>query len=76
MDSQLGPDVRYAYGFEDGRGADGNGWVGHGGGAPGMNGDLKMYPESGYVVAVLANMDPPAAERITDYSDSRLPTTR
>jgi flagellar motility protein MotE (MotC chaperone) len=41
-----------------------------------MNGDLKMYPESGYVVAVLANMDPPAAERITDYSDSRLPTTR
>jgi CubicO group peptidase (beta-lactamase class C family) len=76
VDSQLGPDVRYAYGFGDARGPDGNGWVGHGGGAPGMNGDLKMYPESGYVVAVLANMDPPAAERITDYSDSQLPTTR
>ena len=23
------------------------GWVGHGGGAPGMNGDLKIYPKSG-----------------------------
>jgi hypothetical protein len=35
-----------------------------------------MYPESGYVVAVLANVDPPAAERVSDYLDSRLPTTR
>jgi D-alanyl-D-alanine carboxypeptidase len=38
---------RYAYGFEDARHADGNGWVGHGGGAPGMNGDLRIYPKSG-----------------------------
>jgi hypothetical protein len=28
------------------------------------------------VVAVLANVDPPAAERVSDYLDSRLPTTR
>jgi CubicO group peptidase (beta-lactamase class C family) len=67
------PGARYAYGFEDARDADGNGWVGHGGGAPGMNGDLKIYPESGYVVAVLANMDPPAAQRISEYLDPRLP---
>jgi len=46
--------AKYAYGFEDARDAHGNGWVGHGGGAPGMNGDLKIYPKSGYVVAVLA----------------------
>ncbi len=68
------PGARYAYGFEDARDADGNGWVGHGGGAPGMNGDLKIYPKSGYVVAVLANMDPPAAQRISEYLDPRLPT--
>jgi CubicO group peptidase (beta-lactamase class C family) len=76
VDSQLGPGVRYAYGFGDARGPDGNGWVGHGGGAPGISGDLRMYPESGYVVAVLANIDPPAAQRITDYLDARLRTTR
>jgi CubicO group peptidase (beta-lactamase class C family) len=63
----------YAYGFEDGRGADGNGSVGHGGGAPGMNGDLRIYPKSGYVVAVLANLDPPAAQRVSDYLGPRLP---
>ena len=67
---------KYAYGFEDARDADGNGWVGHGGGAPGMNGDLRIYPKSGYVVAVLANMDPPAAQRIGEYLDRRLPAAR
>jgi D-alanyl-D-alanine carboxypeptidase len=69
-----GPGVKYAYGFEDARDANGNGWVGHGGGAPGMNGDLKIYPKSGYVLAVLANIDPPAAQRISEYLDPRLPT--
>jgi CubicO group peptidase (beta-lactamase class C family) len=67
------PGARYAYGFEDARGADGSGSVGHGGGAPGMNGDLRIYPSSGYVVAVLANMDPPAAQRISEYLGARLP---
>jgi D-alanyl-D-alanine carboxypeptidase len=47
--------------------------VGHGGGAPGMNGDLKIYPKSGYIVAVLANLDPPAAQQISEFLDSRLP---
>lgn len=64
---------RYAYGFEDQRDKDGNGWVGHGGGAPGMNGDLRISPKSGYVVAVLANLDPPAAQQISEFLDSRLP---
>ena len=76
VDSELGSGVRYAYGFGDARDSDGNGWVGHGGGAPGMSGELRIYPESGYVVAALANVDPPAAERISDAFDSRLPTTR
>ena len=63
---------KYAYGFEDGR-KDGAGAVGHGGGAPGMNGDLRIYPQSGYVVAVLANLDPPAAQQVSGFLDLRLP---
>jgi CubicO group peptidase (beta-lactamase class C family) len=70
------PGTRYAYGFEDARDADGNGWVGHGGGAPGMNGDLRIYPKPDYVIAVLANLDPPAAQRISEYLDPRLPAER
>jgi D-alanyl-D-alanine carboxypeptidase len=73
---KAGPGAKYAYGFEDARDANGNGWVGHGGGAPGINGDLKIYPKPGYVVAVLANLDPPAAQRISEYLDPRLPTQR
>jgi Beta-lactamase len=37
--------AKYAYGFEDRRDKRGNGSVGHGGGAPGMNGDLRIYPQ-------------------------------
>lgn len=47
--------------------------MGHGGGAPGMNGDLKIYPKSGYVLVALANLDPPAANRVTDFLEVRLP---
>ncbi len=68
------PGARYAYGFEDLRDTDGNGSVGHGGGAPGMNGDLRIYPTSGYAVVVLANIDPPAAQRVAEWLDARLPT--
>ncbi len=62
----------YAYGFEDER-KDGAGAVGHSGGAPGMSGDLKIYPQSGYVVAALSNLDPPAATQVTGFVDPRLP---
>jgi len=65
------PGVRYAYGFMDAN-RDGH-WFGLGGGAPGMNGDLRIYPDSGYVIAVLANMDPPAASRVADFIGERLP---
>lgn len=64
--------MKYAYGFMDNR-EDGTRWFGHGGGAPGMNGDLRIYPDSGYVIAVLSNLDPPAAERISSYASNRLP---
>jgi hypothetical protein len=63
---------RYAYGFQDQR-FNGVRCFGHGGGAPGMNGDLEICPATGYVVAVLANLDPPAATRIADFVTARLP---
>jgi D-alanyl-D-alanine carboxypeptidase len=66
------PDNTYAYGFGD-RKVNGIRCFGHGGGAPGMNGDLKICPSNGYVVAVLANLDPPAATRISDFIANRLP---
>lgn len=68
-----GDGARYAYGFEDAREKDGSGWVGHSGGAPGMNGDLRIFPKSGYVVAVLSNLDPPAASEISGFVTLRLP---
>ena len=61
----------YAYGFMD-RSVGGMRMVGHGGGALGMNGDLMIEPKSGTVVAVLANMDPPAASRVSTFIGSRV----
>jgi CubicO group peptidase (beta-lactamase class C family) len=66
------PDSSYAYGFED-RMVNGSRCFGHGGGAPGMNGDLKICPSAGYVIGVLANLDPPAASRVSDFVANRLP---
>ena len=63
---------KYAYGFQDSV-INGTRCFGHGGGAPGMNGVLQICPGSGYVIAVLANMDPPAASRVGDFVTNRLP---
>jgi CubicO group peptidase (beta-lactamase class C family) len=62
----------YGYGF----GAGGEGiwkWFGHGGGAPGINSDLKIFPAAGYAVAVQSNREPPSAQRISDWICLRLP---
>jgi CubicO group peptidase (beta-lactamase class C family) len=61
---------RYAYGFDDMR--ETQGYVGHGGAAPGVNGTLMIFPKSGYVVAVLSNIDPPFAGRIGSFLALRL----
>jgi CubicO group peptidase (beta-lactamase class C family) len=53
----------YAYGFEDIT-LNGKRVIGHSGGAPGMNAILQMSPESGYVVTVLSNWDPPVAQQL------------
>jgi len=62
--------ARYAYGFEV-MTLNGSKCVGHGGGAPGMNGELEMC--GAYTVAALANLDPPAAMRMVDWAVFRLP---
>ncbi len=62
---------RYAYGFGVGS-EDGALWFGHGGGAPGMNGELRIFPESGHVLVALANLDPPAAGRVVSFAARRL----
>lgn len=62
----------YGYGF--GVGGVGR-WAGfgHGGGAPGMNGELRIIPEQGYVLIALSNLDPPAASRAVRFVEARLP---
>lgn len=62
----------YAFGFVD-RTFDGERCFGHDGGAPGMSGDLEICPGAGYVIAVLANVDPPAADAVSQFVVSRLP---
>lgn len=65
-------EANYGFGFGS---FDKNGTqcFGHNGGAPGMNGELEICPANGYVVAVLANVDPPAAGRLANYITHRLP---
>lgn len=46
---------------------------GHAGGAPGQNGDLRVFPESGYAIVALTNLDPPVASRMVDFIAARLP---
>lgn len=48
---------------------------GHSGGAPGMNGDLRIFPQSGYVVISLSNLDPPAATRLVEFFTLRMPAS-
>jgi CubicO group peptidase (beta-lactamase class C family) len=64
---------RYAYGFGDSATDNGTRCFGTGGDAPGMNANLQICPASGYVVVVLANMDPKSADRIADFITNRLP---
>jgi D-alanyl-D-alanine carboxypeptidase len=46
---------------------------GHGGGAQGMNGELRIFPTLGVVVIGLGNVDPPAVSRLVEYYQARMP---
>jgi D-alanyl-D-alanine carboxypeptidase len=63
---------QYGYGF----GVQGQGPLrsyGHGGGEPGMNGELRVFPQLGYVVVSLSNLDPPAASELVEFFTLRMP---
>jgi CubicO group peptidase (beta-lactamase class C family) len=63
---------QYGYGFD----VQGQGRLasyGHGGGAPGMNGEMRVFPELGYVVVALSNLDPPAASELVEFFTLRMP---
>ena len=61
----------YGFGFQIGR-PDEARTYGHGGGAPGMNAILRVYPESGQSVIVLCNLDSPSASRMGDWLHARM----
>lgn len=69
---KLSDDAGYAYGFFNIR-KDGIAEIGHSGGAPGMNGILSIFPESGYASVVLSNFDPPAANKIGELIREKFP---
>jgi CubicO group peptidase (beta-lactamase class C family) len=50
-----------------------DGGYGHGGGAPGINGELHILPHSGYTLVVLANRDPRMATNMVDVITGALP---
>ena len=50
-----------------------DGGYGHGGGAPGINGELHIQPHSGYTLVVLANRDPRMATNMVDIITGALP---
>ena len=60
------------FGFQIGRPDEARSY-GHGGGAPGMNAILRVYPESGQSVIVLCNLDSPSASRMGDWLHARMP---
>jgi len=50
------PGAKYGYGMEESF-VNGVRIVGHGGGGPGINSNLDMYPGLGYTVAIMSNYD-------------------
>jgi D-alanyl-D-alanine carboxypeptidase len=50
------PEVKYGYGFGE-MYRNGNRMFGHTGGAPGVDGQLEIYPDLGYTIVALSNYD-------------------
>ena len=61
VDTRFSPDLKYGYGFMETQ-MSGHSVRGHGGGAPGINSDLKVFWDGSYTVVVMGNYDPPAAQ--------------
>jgi CubicO group peptidase (beta-lactamase class C family) len=67
----VGPLQKYGYGFEESM-EDDTRVVGHGGGAPGMNADLRMFWDARYTVIVMSNFSPPIAGQVSRYIRERI----
>jgi D-alanyl-D-alanine carboxypeptidase len=66
----------YAYGFSDFSNADMR-MVGHGGGAPGMNGDLRIIGDGKAVIVALSNVSPPSlAGQMSNLAVQRIKLTK
>ena len=61
-----------AYGFGV-QTINGNQCFGHNGSSRGVNGDLEMCLGSSYTIVALTNVDPPAAEQVSQFIMNRLP---
>jgi D-alanyl-D-alanine carboxypeptidase len=72
---EMAPGVRYGMGFMQFSRGDTR-WFGHNGGAPGMNGGLLIFPDTGYTVAALSNGDPPQADSLSNFIGQRLPASQ
>jgi D-alanyl-D-alanine carboxypeptidase len=70
------PGSEQALGFSVRAHPDGTRSVGHGGGAPGMNGELMYFPKTDYLVVVLGNLDPPEATELAEFIVTRVPKDR
>jgi D-alanyl-D-alanine carboxypeptidase len=64
-----------AYGFGV-QTINGNQCFGHNGSGRGVNGDLEMCLNSSYAIIVLANIDPPAAEQVSQFIMGRLSASK
>ncbi|HMA49265.1 MAG TPA: serine hydrolase domain-containing protein, partial [Magnetospirillaceae bacterium] len=57
------PDIHYGLGFGTST-FDGHKWVGHNGGAPGINAEVNFFIDDQTMMVVLSNRDPPAASAL------------
>ena len=48
-------------------------FIGHQGGGPGANGDLRAFPGNGYTLVILSNFGPPW-QKFAQFVSNRLPT--
>ena len=67
--STTGQTVHYGYGFTIRANGD---RIGHGGGGPGVNGELRIYRNAGWVISTLTNIDPPHASHMAVELENRL----
>jgi CubicO group peptidase (beta-lactamase class C family) len=63
---ERGPGGGYAFLFGDSR-ENGHRYVGHGGGAPGINADLKIFTDLGFTITAMGNYDE-GASAVTHYA--------